>query len=134
MTATAPATVIRTLRYGKGYAGKLGSKPDIARITGSDTRYGFRREFLKPISLTREPFNRSRTLIHMTYALTEGLYELSAEGERWFEMAYTTHDGVDATASVSDARVTAWVAALDAGQTDRGARLVSRPADPQETE
>lgn len=120
-------TMTRTLRYGKGYAGKRGTRPYIARILGTDTQYGLRREFLEPVAVEREHFNRARTMVDMTYELEiDGLYELSAEGDRWIVMCYSTHDGAIKTATISHARLHAWVAALDDGKTAREARLASK--------
>ena len=120
-------TMTRTLRYGKGYTGKLGNKCWIARITGTDKTYGLLREFLEPSSVEREHFNRPRTMIDFSYELdVNGLYELSAEGDRWFAMCFRNKDGEITTAKVSDARVKAWAAALDAGKTDNEARLASK--------
>lgn len=120
-------TMTRTLRYGKGYSGKLGNKCWIARITGTDSHYGLSREFLDPTSVEREYFNRPRTIIEFSYELeVDGLYELSAEGDRWFAMCYATADGEIKTAKVSDARVKVWTAALDEGKTNREARLASK--------
>jgi hypothetical protein len=120
----------RTLRYGAGYKGKLGNKCWIARITGTDAEYGLSREFLEPTSVERQHFNRIRTIIEFTYDLeTDGLYELCEEGERWFEMCYlSATTGEQKTRTVSDVRVTAWVEALNAGETDRDARLSSKGA------
>lgn len=120
-------TMTRTLRYGKGYTGKIGNKCWIARITGTDKAYALAREFLEPTSVEREHFNRPRTMIDFTFDLeVNGLYELSAEGERWFAMCYRCTDGEIKTAKVSDARVKAWAEALDAGKTDNEARLASK--------
>ncbi|MCU0918738.1 MAG: hypothetical protein MUF16_00120 [Burkholderiaceae bacterium] len=124
MTTT---TMTRTLRYGKGYTGKMGNKCWIARITGTDKVFALSREFLEPTSVEREHFNRARTMIDFSYELeVNGLYELSAEGERWFAMCFTTAEGEIKTAKVSDARVRAWAEALDAGKTDNEARLASK--------
>lgn len=121
-------TMIRTLRYGKGYSGKLGNKCWIARITGSDSHYGLSRDFLEPVSVEREHFNRARTIVEFSYELeVDGLYELSAEGDRWFAMCFADKDtGELKTSQVSDARVKAWIAALDDGKTNREARLASK--------
>lgn len=120
-------TMTRTLRYGKGYSGKLGNKCWIAEITGSDNSYGLARTFLDPVKVEREHFNRPRTIIEFSYELAvDGLYELSAEGDRWFAMCYATAEGEIKTCKVSDARVKAWVAALDDGKTNREARLASK--------
>lgn len=124
MTTT---TMTRTLRYGKGYAGKLGTKCWVSRITGTDQAYSLAREFLEPTRVEREHFNRARTMIEFSYTLeVDGLYELSAEGDRWFAMCYATAEGEIKTAKLSEARVKAWVAALDEGKTDREARLASK--------
>ena len=119
-------TATETLRYGKGYTGRLGNKCWIAEITGSDDTYGLSRSFLDPVKVEREHFNRRRTLVHFSYELAlDGLYELSAEGERWFVGALP-RKGEVVTRRLSDERVEAWVAALDAGSTHREARLASK--------
>ena len=120
-------TMVRTLRYGKGSAGKMGNKCWIARITGTDKHYGLSREFLEPASVEREHFNRPRTMIDFSYELeVNGLYEFSAEGERWFAMCFHAASGEIKTAKVSDARVKAWAAALDSGKTGNEARIATR--------
>jgi hypothetical protein len=121
-------TMTRTLRYGKGYTGKSGNKCWVARITGTDKTYGLQRDFLEPTEIKREHFNRARTMIDFSYELTvDGLYELSEDGERWFEMCFAAKDGGEIkTSKISDARLKAWVVALDEGKTDREARLASK--------
>lgn len=121
-------TMTLTLRYGKGYSGKLSNKCWAARITGSDKTYGLAREFLEPVEVKREHFNRARTIIEFSYELeVDCLYELSEGGERWFVGCWTHKDtGEVVTGRVSDARVKAWVAALDEGKTNREARLASK--------
>lgn len=123
-TAIALKTV--TLTYGKGYAGKMGNKCWIARIGGTDKQYGLRREFIEPDKVEREHFNRPRTTITMTWDLPVGLYELSQHGERWFRLiAPSKTDGIGSFV-VSDARIKAYVAALDDGQDDDAARKASK--------
>lgn len=120
-------TMTRTLRYGNGYAGKAGNKCWAARITGTDPNYGLQREFLEPAKVEREHFNRARTMIDFSYELeVDGLYELSEDGERWIVMCYAAKDGEIKTSKISDARLKAWVAALDDGKTEREARLASK--------
>jgi hypothetical protein len=86
-------TIRRTLRWGKGYAGKLGKRCWIARITGTDTKYGLGREFLDAETVQREHFNRARTIINFTYNLSVGLYELCEESARWFVVVWRAKDG-----------------------------------------
>lgn len=120
-------TMTRTLRYGQGYSGKRGDKCWAARITGTDSTYGLQRDFLEPVNVEREHCNRFRTMIDFSYELDiDGLYELSENGERWFVMCYATKTGEIKTTQISDARLKVWVAALDAGKTDRDARLGSK--------
>ena len=120
-------TTIRTLRYGKGYSGRRANKCWAARITGSDRAYGLAREFLEPVKVEREHFNRPRTVIKFSYELeVDCLYELSEEGDRWFVGCWKNKTGEVVTGRVSDARLKAWVAALDEGKTNREARLASK--------
>lgn len=120
-------TMTRTLRYGKGYTGKLGSKCWVARITGTDQAYGLAREFLEPVAVEREHFSRPRTMVNLSFNLeVNGLYELSAEGDRWFAACVRTADGGVKATKVSEARVRTWAEALDAGLSDNDARLASK--------
>jgi len=128
MTTTARTTTTRTLRYGKGYSGKLGNRCWAARITGTDDHFGFAREFLEPARVEREHFNRSRTIVHFSYELElDGLYELSEEGERWFVGVWPHKDsGEPVCGRVSAERARAWARALDEGKSGREARLASK--------
>lgn len=121
-------TMTRTLRYGKGYSGKLGNKCWIAEITGSDNSYGLARTFIDPVKVEREHFNRPRTIIEFAYELAvDGLYELSAEGDRWFVGVFAdAKTGEIKSMKLSDARVKAWVAALDEGKSNHEARIASK--------
>src|SRR5690606_5219229 len=121
-------TVIRTLRYGKGYSGRLGIRCWAARITGTDNRFGLKRTFLEPTSVEREHFNRPRTIIHFSYELeVDGLYELCEEGERWFVGVWPHKDtGEPVCGRISDERAYAWARALDEGKSDREARRASK--------
>ena len=125
---TTTTTMTRTLRYGKGYSGKMGNRCWAARITGTDNTYGLSRDFLEPTTVERQHFNRPRTMIDFAYELEiDGLYELSEGGERWFVGVYPDKDtGQPKTMRLSDARVKAWAAALDAGQTNKDARIASK--------
>lgn len=119
----------RTLRYGKGYAGKLGNKCYIARITGTDRQYGLARDFLEPTKVEREHFNRPRTIIEFTYELqADGLYEISEEGERWIIGCIPQQGGELKTFRLDDRTIKAWVAALDAGMPAKEARRAGRTA------
>lgn len=121
-------TMTLTLRYGKGYSGKLSNKCWAARITGSDKTYGLAREFLEPVKVEREHFNRPRTIVEFTYELeVDCLYELSEGGERWFVGVFAdAKTGEIKSMKLSDARVKAWVAALDEGKSKREARIASK--------
>jgi len=121
-------TTTRTLRYGKGYTGRLGNRCWAARITGTDNTYGLAREFLEPTSVEREHFNRSRTIVHFSYELElDGLYELSEGGERWFVGIWPHKDtGKPVCGRISDERAYAWARALDEGKSDREARKASK--------
>lgn len=121
-------TMTRKLRYGKGYTGKAGNKCWVARITGTDNTFGLQRDFLEPTKVEREHFNRARTMIDFSYELeVDSLYELSEDGDRWFVACFADKNTGEAkTSKISDARLKAWVAALDEGKTDREARLASK--------
>lgn len=124
---TMTTTMIRTLERGIGYSGKHGEKCWIARILGSDATYGLSRDFLTPATVKRDRFSARKYTLSYSYELEmDGLYELSADGARWFAMCFRATDGEVKTAKVSDARIKAWVAALDAGMSDADARRTSK--------
>lgn len=127
---TQHTTILRTLRYGKGYAGKMGTKCWAARITGTDSTYGLQREFLEPVRIERKHYNRARTMVDFSYELeVDNLYELSEAGERWFVGVWPHKEsGEVVIGRISDERVQAWVMALDAGQTPLEARQSSKAA------
>jgi hypothetical protein len=118
----------KTLRYGKGYSGKLGNKCWIASITGTDNTYGLKRVWLAPSKVEREHFNRPRTIVNFSYELeANGLYELKEEGERQFVGTFDDKDsGTVKWMRLSDARVKAWAAALDEGKSNSEARVASK--------
>lgn len=122
-------TMTKTLRYGKGYAGALSNKCWVAEITGSSSTYGLQRVFLEPTKVEREHFNRPRTLIYFSYELAANrLYELSAEGDRWFAATWQEESGEVVSGYVSDERAKVWAAALDEGKTNIEARQASKEA------
>lgn len=123
----------RTLRYGKGYSGKMANKCWIAAITGTDTTYGLSRSFIEPTKVEREHFNRARTMIDFTYELEDGLYEFSEGGDRWFVIVWTTAAGETKRFKPEEARVKAMVALMDDGMSADDARKATKAA-PQPTE
>lgn len=128
-TQTQTQSTTITLRYGKGYRGKLGERCYVARITGTDRRFGLARHFVEPASVQREHFNRGRTIIEFSYELeAEGLYEISEEGDRWIVGCIPQKDGSLRTFRLNDATINAWVAALDAGLAPKEARRAGRAA------
>ena len=116
----------RTLRWGKGYAGKLGKRCWVARITGTESQYGFSRDFLSAEKVERAHFNRSRTIVNFSYALTPGLYELCAESEHWYLIVWTKKDGEIKAFRPDEIRVAAIAALLGAGEDFDSARRATR--------
>ena len=117
------------LRYGKGYSGKMGNKCWIARITGSSKEYGFRRQFLEADNVEREHFNRSRTMINLSYQLDDGLYEISEAGERWIILVWGGSDQQEPKIfRPTHDRIAAIVALLDEGMEFDAARRQTKPA------
>ena len=126
MDTVAKAT--RTLTYGQGYTGKTGNKCWAARILGSSPDTGLAREFLRPVKVEKDQYNRPRTLVHLSYTLMQHeLYQLCEDGERWYVMV-AANGGEPKTCKVGEARAKAWIAALDRGLTGTDAREASRDA------
>jgi len=88
-------SMIHTIR------GKLDSKCWIAEITGTDSANDLARNFLKPISSFRYKL------------LIDKIYEISAEGDRWFVLCHPTPNGGAATAKLTREQVNAWAKAQD---------------------
>ncbi len=120
-------TIERTLRYGMGYAGKMGTKCYVARILGSDTQYGLRREFLEPDKVEREHFNRARTMVNFTWQLEAGLYELSEGGERWIVLVRPSKAAGLKAVRPTDERAKAMIALMDGGASFDEAREATKP-------
>lgn len=110
-----------TLDWGRGYAGRSGERPWVARITGIDVKMGLDREFCDAASVAKEHFGRARTMIHLTYELDPGLYECQARGERWCLVVTERR-----ASRVSPARARRIAELLDAGLAFEGARIESR--------
>ncbi len=118
----------RTLRYGKGYSGKLAAKCWIAAITGTDGKFGLSRDYLEASNVERESFSNPRTIVNMTWELPEGLYEASAEGDRWIFMVTPTKSGEFKSAKLDDSRIKAILTMMDGGSSFHDARIATRPA------
>ena len=117
----------RTLDYGRGYTGKMGNKPYVANIVGSSERYGLERKFIEPNKVIKDKFNSSRTMIHFTYTLPVGLYEMAEGGEKHF-FAVNIKDGKHNAFRVDDARVQAMAKLMDGGMSADDARKATKPA------
>lgn len=115
----------KTLRYGKGYSGKMSHKCWVASITGTDKQYGLVRDFIEPTKVEREHFNRSRTMIDFTWDLDDGLYEMSEGGDRWF-LIVCHKDGKQIKFVPTEERVKAMVALMDQGKSFEDARIATR--------
>jgi len=118
---------IRTLKYGKGYSGRLGNKCWVASITGTDQQYGLAREFLEPDSVEREHFNRPRTIINFRWQLGVGLYECSEGGDRSF-FVVNVKDGEHKAFRPGDERVKAMAMLMDGGMSAEDARKATQAA------
>lgn len=123
----------KTLRYGRGYAGKMGNKCWIARITGSDKKFGLAREFVEPASVEREHFNRPRTMIDFRYHLDAGLYEYSEGGDRAFLVVWRNAAGAWKMFRPTEDRIKQMLALMDGGMTAEEARVATKEAPKQET-
>lgn len=123
--------ITKTLEYGKGYSGRLGNKCWLAAITGMSENYGLEREFLDPVKVEREHFNRPRTIIHFTFALDVGLYEYSECGERHFLVVWVNKLGEHKKFAPPEDRVRKMVDLMDAGMTADEARKATKA--PKET-
>ena len=120
------------LRYGNGYSGRMGNKCWIASITGTSGQYGLERSFLPPDDIWREHPNRSRTMIEMTWRLDVGLYEMSAQGDRWFVAVWIKDDEYVFTILGED-RVKAMADLMDGGMLADDARRATKPAAKTQT-
>jgi len=118
--------ISKTLRWGKGYTGKAANKVWIARITGTDDKENFAREFLEADEVEKEHFNRARTMINLTWNLDQGLYEASENGERWFFMIAPHKDKGEASFGVTHDRAREMAKLMDGGMEFDDARRATR--------
>lgn len=114
-----------TLSYGKNYSGKAGNKCWMARINGTSDKFGLDREFLEADKVERDSFTKSRTMIHFTYDIEAGLYEVSENGEREIICIYVGKDGDKHWYAPSDDRIKAILAKMEDGMTADEARLAT---------
>ncbi len=121
------STISRALQWGKGYAGKLGKRCWVARISGTDPQYGLARDFLAAETVEREHFTRARTIINFTYALPVGLYEMCAKSERWYLIVWE-QDGALKAFRPDDERVAAIAALMHDGIEFDAARRATKRA------
>lgn len=115
---------------GIGYTGKHGERAYLACITGSDARYGLKREFLTPARVERDKFNSRKYTLTYHYEIEPGLYEEQSEGDRRIIMAWVCKGRTTWTSKITQERVAEIVRLLDAGQTFEAARLATRAATP----
>ena len=127
-TTAAPEPRGIRLQYGKGYMGKLRHRCWVAELTGTDKRYHYARTFLDPDRVESKHPGRSRTMVHFEFSLQpDRLYQISEAGESWVVMTYTdSKTNRVLSARLSEARLQAWLAALDSGATGREARLSTK--------
>lgn len=117
-----------TLTQGIGYSGAQGERAYVARIGGSDQRYGLAREFVEPARVERDHFGRPRYIRTYHYELTPGLYELSSRGERWYRIVAAKRESPDLGCwSVTQERLDAMVRLMDAGSDFAAARHNTKP-------
>jgi hypothetical protein len=115
-------------QHGVGYRGKLGQDAWVARVTGTDARMGLRREFIAPDKTTRDHYGRAKYVETRVYYLSAGLYQEQSQGERRMLMVWIAPDGTAkmSSTSLTQARVDAMLALMDAGQDFETARIATR--------
>jgi len=121
-------TITVSAEQGIGYRGRKGERAYVARITGSDAYYGLERTFIDADRVERDHWGRARYIRTYYWDLEPGLYERAAGGERWHIIVWTKKDGTTQKAKIDDARVTAIVRLLDAGEDYEAARVATRAA------
>lgn len=120
---------ILTVRWGRGYRGALGNKPWVARICGTDPRYGLERKFLEPESVRRERFDRERTIVEFSYRLApDTLYEVSEAGDRRFILAAAEDGGGLTVKEIDTQSAKAFALALATGKPAAEARQAALSA------
>jgi hypothetical protein len=118
--------ITKKLRWGKGYSGKSGNRCWVAEITGTQGS-GLAHTFLDATEVKKEHFNRPRTIIHFTYELPPGLYELSEDGDRWFNLVWDAGGTCKFSTPPRD-RAVAIAKLMDGGSSFEEARLATKPA------
>lgn len=117
-----------TVRWGRGYRGALGNRPWVARICGTDPRYGLERKFLEPEFVRRERFDRERTIVEFSYRLApDTLYEVSEAGDRRFILT-AAEDGGLTVKEIDTQSAHAFALALATGKPAAEARQAALSA------
>ncbi len=122
-------TYTTTIHMSKGYLGKEAaySKGYIARITGSDSAGGLRREFLQGKPDSSETLRQGRCKWNDAYELEPGLYELSEGGERHLWVVLVKN-GEAKHFTVQKDRALAMARLMDEGETFDEARRHTKKA------
>ncbi len=121
-------TYTTTIQMSKGYTGKTAAyaKGYIARITGTDSTYGLRREFLSGKSDSNDQYRKAKCTWNDVYELEPGLYELSEGGQQYLWIV-SIKDGAAVKITASPERARKMAELMDAGETYDAARKATRP-------
>lgn len=122
-------TLALSVEMSTGYAGKLSQKSYIARLTGTDKKYIFARDFLATDADDKNAMFRARTKGRGSWierAVVEpGLYEIQEHGERRYVIVWLDGDEVKST-STNVERAIRLAVLLDAGGAFDDARRASK--------
>jgi hypothetical protein len=115
------------IEMSKGYSGKAAAfeKGWIAKITGSDEKYGLKRVFLKGKPTTDAPYRKAKCQWIEAYELAEGAYEVLEGGERTFVLVWLGDDGAMKCGKTTAERVKLIADLLDCGVDFAAAKVAT---------
>jgi hypothetical protein len=114
------------IEMSKGYTGKAAAfaKGWVAKITGSDDKYGLKRVFQKGSPTTDAPYRKAKCQWLDAYELEAGAYEVLEGEERTFMLVWLGDDGAMKCGKTTAERVKLIADLLDDG-VDFGAAKVA---------
>jgi hypothetical protein len=115
------------IEMSKGYSGKAAAfeKGWIAKITGSDEKFGLKRVFLKGKPTTDAPYRKAKCQWLDAYELAAGAYEVLEGGERTFILVWLGDDGAMKCGKTTAERVKLIADLLDCGVDFAAAKVAT---------
>ena len=115
------------IEMSKGYTGKAAAFKEgwVAKINGTDEKYGLKRVFMKGAPTTDAPYRKAKCQWLEAYELAAGAYEVLEGGERTFILVWLGDDGAMKCGKTTAERVKLSADLLDDGVDFEAAKVAT---------